>query len=344
MYTGTAWLDDYQEFSLWQTNYSYTARDDLVKVVDALGNTTLITYDGFGLKTGMKDPDMGVWTYGYNPAGNLITQTDAKGQTVWFGYDGLNRLTEKRQNGAGGPVLAQYGYDGTTDNMNGIGRRTSISNTHGQTRWAYDWRGRVAQEHITITGRAMAYDAGGQPYSLLGWNTVVVSATYNALGQPARTRFGNGLEARYWYFGLNTYPSWGNTAWGLLRRACVVTQTASGSCGDASPVPIFDLAYWYDLGGNIAYLDDVQNGGQRQYFAYDGLSRLVSAWTTAAGSGRYSETYVYNAIGNFVSKLALSEAEGVAELRYLPFGETRCLVRRRLCTLPRKGLCAFDQI
>ena len=44
-------------------------------------------YDGFGLKTGMKDPDMGVWTYGYNPVGNLITQTDAKGQTVWFGYD-----------------------------------------------------------------------------------------------------------------------------------------------------------------------------------------------------------------------------------------------------------------
>jgi len=44
-------------------------------------------YDGFGLKTGMKDPDMGVWTYGYDPEGNLSTQTDAKGQTVWFGYD-----------------------------------------------------------------------------------------------------------------------------------------------------------------------------------------------------------------------------------------------------------------
>ena len=42
-----------------------------------------------------------------------------------------------------------------------------------------------------------------------------------------------------------------------------------------------------------------------------------------AALAAYSETYAYNAIGNFVSKLALSEAEGVAELRYRPFGETR---------------------
>jgi YD repeat-containing protein len=37
--------------------------DQLTRVQDPLGNTTLITYDVLGRKTGMRDPDMGIWSY-----------------------------------------------------------------------------------------------------------------------------------------------------------------------------------------------------------------------------------------------------------------------------------------
>jgi YD repeat-containing protein len=53
------------------TVYSYDIGDRLVGVVDASGNTTGITYDWLGRKTGMQDPDMGDWSYTYDPSGNL---------------------------------------------------------------------------------------------------------------------------------------------------------------------------------------------------------------------------------------------------------------------------------
>ena len=503
---GTDWVDNYSELNYQSTSYTYDARDNLTRVTDALGTTTVITYDGFGLKTGMHDPDMGVWGYGYDPGGNLQWQQDAKGQRVSFEYDRLNRLVTRWQGDTGtGKVLAQYGYDA---GPRGIGQRTfaaggprltfqdvftqvsasdwtpsgsgSVSvesqtlkavssgaaaaavverdltldpaqgslavqtefklaaSTHwslnalvgvgsANTRvgvfanesvvgiqwnpdgtgwssqtllspvkpntwyvttlrmmpagaaqvevwerdnpaarasyavkmkanlqwkfhhdtltgttwldnyqeageentasWQYDNRGRPYQAYRSIDGRtygmAYQYDAAdrvirtaypngewvtatyntaGQPYGLTGWNTYVVSTTYNALGQVYRMRFDNGREARYTYYGLDTYAQWQNRSWGRLRRMCVISQTASGSCGDANQTPILDLAYEYDAAGNIDVIDDVQNNSQRQSFAYDALDRLVSAGTTAAGNGRYTEVYTYTAVGNFVSK------------------------------------------
>lgn len=65
-------------------------------MTDAKGNVTRIRYDSLGRKTGMTDPDMGIWSYEYDPNGNLIKQTDAKRQTITFHYDALNRLEARR--------------------------------------------------------------------------------------------------------------------------------------------------------------------------------------------------------------------------------------------------------
>ena len=68
---------------------------ELTRVTDAAGNVTSISYDGFGRKTAMTDPDMGSWSYSYDAVGNLVQQTDAKSQVIEFGYDKLNRLVRK---------------------------------------------------------------------------------------------------------------------------------------------------------------------------------------------------------------------------------------------------------
>ena len=314
------------------TSYSYDGASNLTRVKDALGNTTVITYNALGRKTAMKDPDMGVWSYGYDAAGNLITQTDAKGQRLWFRYDALSRLLEKRLNNSAGELLGWYGYDKV--GVNGIGRRTQMTNTVARASWVYDARGRVVDDYRTVVGvitgtrTSYAYDAldrvtqmvyptgevvtttydvGGQPYSLQGWNTYVVSATYTALGQPYRTRWGNGLETRYTYFGLDLQVSGApNQFFGRLRQVCVTTPV-NGNCALGWYTnTLLNLAYWYDAGGNVTTVRDDTNR-QRQNYGYDALDRLVSAMPSrlpgvTSTIGEYTETYSYNAVGNFVSK------------------------------------------
>ncbi len=196
----------------------------------------------------------------------------------------------------------------------------------------------MAQEYITITGRAMpygtayqydaadrltrltypngewvttTYDAGGQPYSLLGWSAYVVSATYNALGQPARTRFGNGLEARYTYFTPQELPWAGLANYGRLRRICVLPQGSGVSLNcesDAMPPveALLNIALNYDAAGNVTVWRDAGQQ-ERQRFEYDSLNRLIASRPDPVTNcqpalAAYTETYAYDAIGNFVSK------------------------------------------
>jgi YD repeat-containing protein len=50
-----------------------------------------------------------------------------------------------------------------------------------------------------------------------------------------------------------------------------------------------NLAYAYDPVGNVKAITDTVNSGQVITFTYDALDRLVSAKTTAAGTGQYFE-------------------------------------------------------
>ena len=318
------------------TQYHYDVRDNLTSVTDALNNTTVITYDGFGRKVGMRDLDMGVWTYGYDVMGNLTTQTDANGQTLWFGYDKLNRQTEKRVGDSTGTLLAQYTYDQGT---NGLGHRTSTSNANAATTWTYDIRGRVGAEEMSFTGVTgtfgsaihydsldrpiwqrlpngemvtTAYDAAGQATSLsAGGQGLVTGATYNALGQPSVITYGNTLKARYLYFGLDI-PSAvdghaGTYMYGWLRRICVLPQASATDCeGEAltTTVPLLNLGYNYDANQNVTVLrDDTKR--QRESFQYDNLDRLTLAYpndlTTTATISGYYQSYAYDAIGNFTN-------------------------------------------
>ncbi|NJM39477.1 MAG: hypothetical protein HC853_01240, partial [Anaerolineae bacterium] len=304
------------------TTYTYDIEDKLTRVQDPLGNTTVITYDVLGRKTGMRDPDMGVWSYQYDLGGNLITQTDALGQVLWFKYDPLNRVTEKRQTGSGGPVLAQYTYDA---GANGIGRRSTMSNSVDQTSWAYDTRGRVLSEQKVISGTSTpfvtkydydsadriismtypsdevitnAFNNAMQPLAMnsLSYNTSYITQTnYNAFGQPQTMFYGNGLKSRYYYWGVDHNPGGSipnNWAYGRLRRVCVMgTNTADSECIDnsagASGNTLLNMDFSYDGVGNITQIRDKTFGanptvGQRLDFTYDPLDRLVKACTTSS--------------------------------------------------------------
>jgi YD repeat-containing protein len=133
--------------------YAYDAADRLITTARG-GSTTQLSYDFGGRKTGMNDPDMGVWHYTYDALGNLLTQTDARnngGCVTTIGYDLLNRLTGKTYSGNCGATTTAvtYTYDQGT---NGIGRRIGMSDGSGGTGWAYDSRGRLVAETKTVNG------------------------------------------------------------------------------------------------------------------------------------------------------------------------------------------------
>jgi YD repeat-containing protein len=121
-------------------------------------------------------------------------------------------------------VRAQYTYD---VGANGIGRRSTMSNSVDQTNWVYDPRGRVLSEQKVISGTStpfvtrydydsadriisMTYPSGEvvtntfnsamQPIQMGSqtYGTSYITQTwYNAFGQPRYMYFGNGLSARY---------------------------------------------------------------------------------------------------------------------------------------------------
>ncbi len=164
------------------TRYQYDERDLLKQVTDAADNITQITYDGFGRKTEITDPDLGNWRYRYNPFGNLTVQIDAKRQAINMFYDDLSRMIGKTY--TTGPVnpatygtptepISDPGYSEYTvkyyydEETNGIGRRTHMEDPSGSTTWTYNELGQVT--------------SGTQNIDNTPFNT---SATFDAFGRP----------------------------------------------------------------------------------------------------------------------------------------------------------------
>jgi RHS repeat-associated protein len=325
-------LDNYAEFDFYRTHYNYDLLGNLTTVTNATGHQSQMTYDALGLKRRMIDPDMGAWYYTYDNAGNLIQQTDARLQTIAFTYDALNRLTHKRQ-GVNGPLLAQYGYDSTANNNRGRGRRTSMTaydppgTGSNSASWHYDIMGRVTQETRSVAGNSYVFQFGytqgdvpvtvrypggpagqlgetvttnyywqtGQPRTLAGSSNYVTNTTYREFGAPLQMNLGTNIVTTYGY----------DVA---LRLNGLQTQ--------ASGTDRLHLSLAYDKVSNVTRIGDYTppNGGstQWQFFTYDSLNRLTSAYTSGGNAGGYNHTgnnnYVYNATGNLTRKAGVNMA------------------------------------
>jgi len=305
------------------TTYGYDLLDALTRVTDTLGYTTVITYDARGLKTGMRDPDMGLWSYAYDYAGNLTSQTDALGQATILHYDRQNRPTMREYPAASGATSVTYSYDSTAGGNRGKGRRTGMADGSGSTSWTYDSRGRTTAESkvITITGSSTQnlltqwsyttrdvvasqtypggtageagervqtdYDVWGRPAVVSGTSLYVTSEVYDALGRPAAMALGNGQQTQYVYY----------TA---TQQGGRLYQIKTGPTG--SPTSTLYLQYGYDRVGNVTVITDHNNSGQLQLFAYDALSRLTTAAAIGGLDSYVTRTYAYDAIGNLTDK------------------------------------------
>jgi RHS repeat-associated protein len=278
--------------------YDYDPFANVVRTTDAAGNVTTFSYDLRGRKLSMADLDMGQWKYQYNAVGELTSQTDAKGQVITFEYDALGRLTRRTE-----PDLQSTFVFDTAPH--GIGRLARAGTNQGYQRiLTYDSLGRPTSETAFIDGEAYALTTG---YDDLGRVAVRTYPTgmglrnvYNSLGYLIEVR-NSGTQERYWEAksvdasGRVTQFTYGNgisstqsydaaTGW--------LTRSVAGANG-----AVQNLAYGYDLLGNVVSREDLQTG-LRESFGYDALSRLTTYSSPAYGT----KSVVYDALGNIAFK------------------------------------------
>jgi RHS repeat-associated protein len=297
------------------TQYFYDAADHLVQMRDAKFNSSFIQYDWLGRKTGMDDPDIGIWTYTYNALGTMASQKDARNHQLTFVYDDLNRLVTKNDDDPQTPATT-YTYGNTPGT---IGLRVAMSDPSGSTTWEYSDYGRTVKETRTIggeqhsvtnssdwLGRANAttydhdgevilyqYDELGRPDTLKtdtsGTQTTLVDLAYTTLGQIWTQTLGNGTVI------TNSYDNAGTTR--LTNRTALKGVT-----------PLLNFSYTYDSNGNITRLTDNQLS-ETQFYQYDFLNRLTSAIgaqgvVTAAPATpqTYGQQFEYDKVGNIIQQ------------------------------------------
>lgn len=89
-------VDQQEANGAWLTaTYRYNAGGDLIRATDPEGNAIKATYDGFGDKLTLNDPDKGNWSYAYDDFGEQIARTNAEGDTINTTYDKLGRKTSE---------------------------------------------------------------------------------------------------------------------------------------------------------------------------------------------------------------------------------------------------------
>ena len=320
-YTGTT---DTSNVLYTTTEYTYDAADRLLNVKDNDNNVTVLSYNWLGQKIGMRDPDMGTWTYLYDALGGMTEQTDARGCTTTLDYlrgpafqypDKLHRLTRKTFSG----TLAEcddthdiiYTYE---DSMPGqIGMRTGMSDGSGETSWSYANYGRTVTETRTIglsNGVTKTFtntsDWLGRALTVQNPDGEIISYTYDAMGQPEKLTSSDHpgkplVELAYDVLGRITETTLGNDVI-VSNTYDSSTMRLTSRTANKESTELMDFNYQaYDDNGNITRIFDGMRGETIDY-EYDELNRLKSAVAQAGASNTiYNQAFEYDPLGNILS-------------------------------------------
>lgn len=306
-----------------KTTYAYDNNSNLLSVTDALGHATQYTYNSLNQQLSHIDALNAKTTFEYDAVGNLVKATDANGNPTTWTYDALNRNTHITF--ADG-LARQYGYDAvgnltssidraenkftyaynpigyllsknypdkTQDvfTYDAIGQMLSAVNKDATVTFTYDAAGRLTRETLNGKNTSYSYDiAGGKRTltypsgikvtenlnardlitSILQDGKEVVKMTYDESGRKSSMSYDNGITTDY---------SYNNNGW--------LSQIASNE-------DIINLAFTYDVIGNITKSANLIDDSKTETYGYDAISQL-----TSFKRGTIVEiTYQFDPLGN----------------------------------------------
>jgi YD repeat-containing protein len=223
-----------QDANAKSTHYWFDGVGNPLQIIDVVNLFITATYNNFGHRTSVTDPDRGTWNFAYNGLGELIKQCDARvtncssnsgNYITRLNYDVLGRVTSRtwQEPDRSSPASVSYqetnGFENSSASAYGNLLRTTRTGTLASNqaveswsrRFDYDGLNRVTQSTTTMqfgsapsTELAMktAFDSNyGRvkqtiyPRSALDGNSVSTYAAYDALGVLTREGFAQDYNA-----------------------------------------------------------------------------------------------------------------------------------------------------
>jgi RHS repeat-associated protein len=267
-------------------------------------------YNLRGMLTARTDMDMGSWSFTPNALGEVVSQTDAKGQTTTFGFDLLGRLTSRTE--AEGTSTWTWGTPAhNTASNKYIGGLKSVSGPGYSETYTNDALGRPSATTISADttyqidytyNNIGALDTLTYPTSTSSYR-LKLQHDYH-YGQLYRVRDFNALTTHFWTANAanpRNQLTQETLANGLVTNRSYDAVTGwlkSIQTGLSGGTGIQNLAYQWDLAGNLKERKDVNQSNLTEAFFYDDLYRLD--YSTLNGITNLD--MAYDALGNITSK------------------------------------------
>ncbi|MHB1702394.1 MAG: RHS repeat-associated core domain-containing protein [Acidobacteriaceae bacterium] len=323
------------------TTYAYDALNDLTSVSQQGGDPSYanyrnrsFTYDSAGRLLTSTTPEQGTITYQYDNGSGVLcsgtpsqqcSRTDANGTITTYSYDTLNRPTGAVYSGSGignsTPAVA-YAYDQASANglaiVNGLGRRTSMTDGSGATAWSFDAMGRPTSIRKTINGvtkpATIGYNPDGTTSTITDFGGTTANYSYNAMGLPLSVVDPSGpnfaTSAAYAAPGVLTglVQGFAGGFQGITSTNTYNARLQPTLLSAAAPSTVFSLSYVYGQpyhdNGDISGITNGMDGTRSQSFTYDNMNRVA----TAQAGTSWGNTYVYDNWSNLLQKNPLAGA------------------------------------
>ena len=294
------------------TEYSYDARNNLVKVQNGSGsnvtyteyeydgvgnllkekaangqNVTSYTYDSQNRAILMKDPMGMTERYLYDTAGNMVTKYDRNGTELRYDYDAMNRITKEYAKAGNSEVLkSTYSY-------NGMNRLAEMNDGKTSISYQYNENNMLENTYVYQNGRKYqiftGYDSRGNltmkyvfqyiKSEYVEEDKIVYEYTYDNNNNLTNVKYSDrdeGLQTKDLV--TYTYNNMDNVA--KETRGNITTDYTYNMAGlvtgmtnkNGSSV-ISTYSNTYNYDGNVAKA--VENGNTTTY-TYDYMNRLVS--------------------------------------------------------------------
>ncbi|MFI8460463.1 LamG-like jellyroll fold domain-containing protein [Kitasatospora sp. NPDC085464] len=329
------------------TTFGYDAAGNRTRLTDGRGNTTVYTFNSWGLPESTVEPVTAAhpaaadrtWTTAYDVAGQAVRSTEPGGVVRTSTYDPLGRLVRESGTGAEADTTdRELAYDKAGHLI-----RHNSSTLNGQN-YAYDDRGLLikAGADLTTPAQTWEYDADGRVTKRTDKDTDLTVFGYKADGQldwannpKLKTKNwygydGDGRPSKQWYIQADPVDSTKDQvkserrlSYDPLGRLAGDQLLAVGGAG----TPLAGTAYEYDLDDRLTR--KAVSGGATDpvtdnRYGYDLADRLTS-WTVGATTTAYTWDAAGNRTGNGTATAVYDErnrlqSDGTSTYRYTPRG------------------------
>ncbi len=248
-----------------KTSYSYDANNNINRVIDANGNTSLYTYDA---------------------KGNPLTETDPAGKITRFTWDIiLSKIT----------VITDKNGNKTTLAYDGKGNLTSLTNALNQViQYTYDSKGnRLTQKDARNFTTSYTYSQHGYPITMTAPDGGITKTSYDEWGNMTAVTDPNNHTTTYTYDILDRLLTMTNAANGVTKY----TYDGNGNTLSITDPNNNSTRYVYDPHNNLIRETDALE--HTTSMVYDAMNNLVSA-TDANGK---TTGYVYDHLNRLTAEI-----------------------------------------